>query len=255
MRYRPTAAVVSTLLLLAAGCGSGESDRASDPSPSTSTSTLGSVSTPANPDPTDATDPGAEIRFRPVLSVTQVAGRGESIQLSDLFAEDGGPTGSFTTTTTATSGTSFDAILADVTRPEDDRADQVVLLPEAVDGEVVALYTLGAALLTGEALETAAVSQADIGSWQVNPVFKVGDEGIGLFNAAAATCFGGADPGCPAQPGGTSGQIAIVFDSVVISAPEVQAATFDRDQIQISANFDEQEARQLAAEIRGTASR
>ena len=257
----------------------------------------------------------AELRFRPVLSVTQTAGLGEPVLLSDLFPEDGTPTGSTATSTTSTTTTStvpasdttvpptsttlpdgnelteaelreldddqlfqmsleqaetlseeqsalieeileeraqeqIDAILDEVTRPEDDQADQVVLLPEVVDGEVVALYTLGPTLLTGEALETASFSQQAIGSWQVNPTFKGGDDGIGLFNAASATCFGGANPECPAQPGGTNGQLAIVLDSVVVSAPEINAGSFDRDQIQISGSFDRDAADDLALQLR-----
>jgi len=262
----------------------------------------------------------AELRFRPVLAVTQTAGLGQPVLLSDLFPEDGTPTGSTTSTTTSTTSTTsttttsvpasettvaptsttlpdgnelseaelrelddqqlfqmsleqaetlsedqaalieeilgdraqeqIDAILADVTRPEEDQADQVVLLPEVVDGEVVALYTLGPTMLTGEALETASFSQQAIGSWQVNPIFKGGDDGIALFNAAAVACNGGANPECPAQPGGTNGQLAIVLDSVVVSAPEIQAASFDRDQIQISGSFDRGEADDLALQLR-----
>ena len=263
----------------------------------------------------------AELRFRPVLSVTQTAGLGEPVLLSDLFPEDGTPTGSTTSSTTSTTTTStsttttsvpasettvaptsttlpdgnelteaelrelddqqlfqlsleqaetlsddqsaliegileeraqeqIDAILDEVTRPEDDQADQVVILPEVVDGEVVALYTLGPTVLTGEALETASFSQQAIGSWQVNPVFKGGDDGIGLFNAASATCFGGANPECPAQPGGTNGQLAIVLDSEVVSAPEINAGSFDRDQIQISGSFGRDEADDLALQLR-----
>ena len=261
----------------------------------------------------------AELRFRPVLSVTQTAGLGDPILLSELFPEDGTTTGSTTSTsttstTTTTTTTSvpasdttvapttttlpdgnelteaelrelddqqlfqisleqaetlsdeqsaliqeileeradeqIDALLDEVTRPEDDQADQIVLLPEVIDGEVVAIYTLGPTMLTGEALETASFSQQAIGSWQVNPVFKGGDDGIGLFNAASATCFGGTNPECPAQPGGTNGQLAIVLDSVVVSAPEINAGSFDRDQIQISGSFGRDEADDLALQLR-----
>lgn len=261
----------------------------------------------------------AELRFRPVLSVTQTAGLGDPILLSELFPEDGTTTGSTTTSTSTTSTTTttttsvpasdttvapttttlpdgnelteaelrelddqqlfqisleqaetlsdeqsaliqeileeradeqIDALLDEVTRPEDDQADQIVLLPEVVDGEVVAIYTLGPTMLTGEALETASFSQQAIGSWQVNPVFKGGDDGIGLFNAASATCFSGTNPECPAQPGGTNGQLAIVLDSVVVSAPEINAGSFDRDQIQISGSFGRDEADDLALQLR-----
>ena len=260
----------------------------------------------------------AELRFRPVLSVTQTAGLGDPILLSELFPEDGTTTGSTTSTsttsTTTTTTTSvpasdttvapttttlpdgdelteaelrelddqqlfqisleqaetlsdeqsaliqeileeradeqIDALLDEVTRPEDDQADQIVLLPEVIDGEVVAIYTLGPTMLTGEALETASFSQQAIGSWQVNPVFKGGDDGIGLFNAASATCFGGTNPECPAQPGGTNGQLANVLDSVVVSAPEINAGSFDRDQIQISGSFGRDEADDLALQLR-----
>lgn len=113
------------------------------------------------------------------------------------------------------------------------------------DGEIVTRYLLGPTALTGESLASAAAGLDTAGvTWQVNPVFKEGDEGIGRFNAIAAKCNVG-DPSCPSVTGGP-GSLAIVLDSEVISAPAIQEAQFERDQIQITGDFDEAEAKDLA---------
>jgi len=71
----------------------------------------------------------------------------------------------------------------------------------------------------------------------VSPVLT--DDGIGAFNEMAAQCFALA-ASCP------TGQIAVVVDGVVISAPSIQTDSFEADQIQISADFSEDAARELA---------
>ena len=43
-----------------------------------------------------------------------------------------------------------------------------------------------------------------------------------------------------------TGQLAIVLDSVVQSAPTIQTPSFERDEIQISGTFTEEEAKRLA---------
>ena len=126
----------------------------------------------------------------------------------------------------------------EVTAPEDDLADQIVILTDANGNRIC----LGPTLLTGEALETADVSLDNFNQWTVNPVFKPGPDGIDAFNDAAGLCFAGSpDPEiCP------SGRLAIVLDERVVSSPSINSPTFARDQIVISGTFDEEEARDLA---------
>lgn len=139
---------------------------------------------------------------------------------------------------------------AAVTSAGADERDQPVTLygkPDP-DGNRL-LYRLGPTLLTGKAIETASAGlNSQDGRWEVRPTFKAGKDGIDLFNAAAAKCNAG-DPICPALPSGDGaplGQLAIVLDGVVQSAPSINSASFDRDQIQISGSFTEIEAKDLA---------
>lgn len=126
------------------------------------------------------------------------------------------------------------------TPSEEDRAENHVLLPDA-DGT---LYCLGPTLLTGDAIETANAFPLGLGEWQVNPVFKGGSEGIDRFNAAAEVCFGGDPDLCPTRA------LAIVLDHRVVVAPQINGATFQRDQIQITGGFDQDEAQDVALVLR-----
>ena len=128
--------------------------------------------------------------------------------------------------------------------PQDNAADQIVTLPECdrKTNELVAIYTLGPVMLTGDSLETAR-SALPSGEWVVNPVFKGGADGIDKFNLAAQAC-NSKSQSCP------TGQLAIVLDARVISAPGIQQASFERDQIQISGSFDERGASDLATVLK-----
>jgi preprotein translocase subunit SecD len=125
-----------------------------------------------------------------------------------------------------------------------DKAEAEVTLADK-DGNV---YKLGPTLLTGTAVQTAQANLGQDGKWTVNPVFKAGANGIDKFNEIAAKCYAG-DPVCPASAGG-KGRLAIVLDSLVLSAPSINNANFNRDQIQISGSFTEDEAKNLAVALR-----
>ena len=72
-----------------------------------------------------------------------------------------------------------------------------------------------------------------------------GAEGEDLWNALAAQCYAGAST-CPPQPGSTGrGQMAIELDGEVVSAPEVNAPSFNGE-VSITGNFSESEAKELA---------
>lgn len=122
-------------------------------------------------------------------------------------------------------------------------AGQVVVVPQCEEGILVATYQLGPVGLTGSALSSASAGLGPSGEWEVNPVFKGGADGIDLFNAAAVQCYA-TSPSCP------TGQLAIVLDGRVISAPRIQTPTFQADQIQISGSFTERTANDLATALR-----
>jgi len=104
------------------------------------------------------------------------------------------------------------------------------------------IYKLGPALVSGDAVEgaTATIQQ---GKWMVLPSFKAGKKGIDKFNDAASKCYS-RDPVCPL------GQLAVVLDAEVLTAPEIQDARFSRDQVQISGAFTEEEAKQVAVSLK-----
>jgi preprotein translocase subunit SecD len=146
-----------------------------------------------------------------------------------------------TTTTTAPTGeptTGFE-----LTPREDDVADKEVVLAEYDDNNDIAFtYQLGPSAATGKIVSTASAELSQTGEWSVRLEIKGGDS-IDSFNAIAAQCFGKTET-CP------SGQLAIVLDSKVVSAPTIQQASFTRDQIQISGSFTESEAKDLALVLR-----
>ena len=135
-------------------------------------------------------------------------------------------------------------LTAQTTPAGGDQKDAEVQLADR-DGFV---YQLGPTQLTGTAVETATAGIGQDGLWTVNPVFKAGPEGIDLFNAIAAKCNAG-DPICPSSQSGP-GRLAIVLDSEVLSAPAINEANFSRDQIQISGDFTEEQAKNLAVALR-----
>ena len=93
--------------------------------------------------------------------------------------------------------------------------------------------------LTGEALDSAAARFNVQQGWSVAPIFTSGSPGIDDFNVIAAAC-NTFQASCPA------GRVAIEIDGFVESAPSVNAAYFERDQITISGSFTEEEAKDLA---------
>ena len=129
-----------------------------------------------------------------------------------------------------------------VTDPAADDADATVILPTAPDAAGrVHHFLMGPALTTGASLESA-VAVLEFAQWNVQVTALEGPEGIGRFNEAARTCYyESPDPvRCP------TGQLGIVLDHVVESAPVVNALAFERDRINITGAFSEAEARDLA---------
>jgi preprotein translocase subunit SecD len=73
--------------------------------------------------------------------------------------------------------------------------------------------------------------------WTVH--LELTDAGIEAFNGFAAGCYN-KRPECP------TGMLAIVLDGAVVSAPMIQTPEFEKDRIQISGAFTEQDARAIA---------
>jgi preprotein translocase subunit SecD len=215
----------------------------------------------------------AELRFRPVISV--LPGAIEDLLSSTTTSTapaDGGPTSTVvvgdTSTTGAVEGQSAAAAATpfqedpaatttaappttttpttgfELTPREEDQPDQPVVLAERdEDGDVVNTYQLGPTAATGEIVADAAAELDPSGQWTVRLEIK-GGEGIASFNAIAGQCNARAAGVCP------SGQLAIVLDSNVVSAPTISQPSYQRDEIQISGNFTEGEAKDLALVLR-----
>lgn len=135
-------------------------------------------------------------------------------------------------------------LTAQITPPEE-RTDEAEVTLADENGN---LYTLGPLALDGRTVETATSGLTGQGAWTVNPVFRGGADGIDQFNEIAAICFSGG-PQCPAV-GGQQGQLAIVLDDEILSAPTIQQGNFNRDEIQISGAFDRDSADRLAVALR-----
>jgi len=144
-------------------------------------------------------------------------------------------------TTTTTTGEPTPEI--ELTPRDEDVPEATVLLEEVGDdGKAVNTYQLGPAGATGKIVKTARAELGQNGQWSVALEIKGGD-GIAAFNALAAECYSRAET-CP------TGQLAIVLDSEVKSAPNIQQPSFEADQIQITGSFTESEVKDLALVLR-----
>ncbi len=127
--------------------------------------------------------------------------------------------------------------------PTDTTAPQQTELPEGqdilTDKDGSFVYLVGPIAATGEVFENDASAEIQNGSWVVVVTLRSGAVGEDQWNAVASQCFNKAET-CPSQ------QLAIVLDGEVISAPVVQEPTFTGGSVQISGDFTEDEARQLA---------
>ncbi len=191
-------------------------------------------------DPTEATtdgtvDPALDpSTLDPSTLTTQQGGTGTADPCTRLTPEEAA----------AIPPLSADVCTAGVPEGSDD-PDKGVVLPQCDQdsGEVIAQYSLGPTLLTGETLEGANAGLGQGGEWIVNPTFRPGADGVDKFNVAASQCHAKSQT-CP------TGSLAVVLDGNVISAPTIQQAQFARDQIQISGSFTEKSAKNLATVLK-----
>ena len=222
LRFRPVLQVL--------GEGSGSSDEGSGGS-TTTTEGSGSTTTTEGSTTTTAGDSGDNEQGMGLAPGESAAGALPGQEPTTTTTE---PPSTTTTTAPAAEGQGS----TELTPREQDEADQTVTLADKDD----VVYQLGPALATGRIVQTA---QAEIpqGQWVVALKMRGGENGIDKFNEIASQCYSRAQT-CP------SGQLAIVLDSVVQSAPNIQEPSYTRDQIQISGSFDESDAKDLALVLR-----
>ncbi len=152
-----------------------------------------------------------------------------------------------TTTAPTTTVQPTDVDLAEGCTAEPYSADDDSLPP--ADEPVVLLdraglrLCLGPVALVGNVVESANLAATAAGDFRIDLVLT--HDGIDQFNQVAALCFAGAPDAqlCP------SARLAIISGTMVASAPAMQAPAFERDQITISGNFTESEARDLASAL------
>jgi protein-export membrane protein SecD/preprotein translocase SecF subunit len=212
----------------------------------------------------------AELRFRPVLAsfpgsvgalnkaastttttakgatTTTAAGSsttvaGQSAGAATVFGQDGATT---TSTLDITTPPSTPSTGLELTPRSKDTPDATVILEEKDQstGKANATYQLGPAQATGRIVSGATAELNQSGQWEVRLNIKGGDA-IDSFNQIASQCYSKSAT-CP------SGQLAIVLDSNVVSAPSISEPSYKRDQIQISGSFSQTEAKNLALVLR-----
>jgi preprotein translocase subunit SecD len=116
-------------------------------------------------------------------------------------------------------------------------------------GAELLLTREGQPLCVGPAQGTGEVFERQSATVENNFGFLVsvglnGGEGQATWNALATQCFNGT-PTCPRTQPGSNGQLAIVLDGEIQSAPSVNQPSFD-GAVSITGNFSQSEAQDLA---------
>jgi preprotein translocase subunit SecD len=189
-----------------------------------------------------------DLQLRPVLqsgSVDPTAGEVEttpttatSLPSETSVPSEGGPGesrgGRVMVDTTIPTETTVAAAPVDAAAPSELPPGSEVLLGR--DGFA---YLVGPVAATGLVFENNAQASIQGANWSVVVQLRSGAAGADVWNALTSRCFG-RDASCP------TAQIAIVLDGEVISAPVVQEAVFSGGEVQITGDFTEQDARDLA---------
>ena len=176
----------------------------------------------------DTTLPGATTVVDSTLPASSGPGNSRRVTATTV------PPTTSPTTVAATPGSA--PSLAEILASQDanDPNASVVLLGK--NGDV---YSAGPAGASGLVFSNDASAEINNGTWSVVVGLLKGSAGEDIWNALSTRCFN-KDETCP------TGQIAIVLDGEVISAPVVQQAIFTGGTVQISGSFTEAEARDLA---------
>ena len=129
----------------------------------------------------------------------------------------------------------------DTTVPATD-ASTTSALPDGSEvllGRDGSAYLVGPVAATGLVFENNASANIQGSNWSVVVQLRGGAAGEDIWNALTSRCYS-RDNTCP------TAQIAIVLDGEVISAPVVQEPVFSGGEVQITGDFTEQDARDLA---------
>ncbi len=183
----------------------------------------------------------AELRFRPVLQAG-IPPPDSTASTTTTVAGATTTTVAGATTTTAAPGaaapTTTIPTIPGVTPRDQDLPQAQVVLPETKGGKAVQLYRLGPSEATGRIVRSASTDapQGLGANWAVSA--SLTGDGNKQFNQLASICYN-KSPECP------TGQIAIVLDGVVKSAPVVQQPSFNGS-VQITGSFTHREASDLA---------
>lgn len=134
--------------------------------------------------------------------------------------------------------------------------DPAIFGPAAAGGDAfpsqdgATAYLLGPVGFTGDALSSADAT-IPAGQWMVTVDVK--DSQRAKANDAFNACYSGL-PTCPGPQSGSgqasNGAIAIVLDGEVVSAPSVNGPDLASDQFEISGEFSESDAKELALVLR-----
>lgn len=205
-----------------------------------------------------------ELLLRPVLqtgmlnenSPTTIVDDSSPTTVVDTVPVAGGPgssrrlnTSAVTTTTIPdSSSTTVPVIDSTTTTPADAAAAPKIELGEdpndptqtvlLLDKQGVA-YVVGPAGASGKVFKNDARADVQTGEWTVVVSLRSGADGDVQWNKMAAACFNKTEQ-CP------TGQLAMVLDGTVISAPSVNEPEFTGGSVQISGSFTADEARDLA---------
>ena len=205
-----------------------------------------------------------ELLLRPVLqtgmlnenSPTTIVDDSTPTTVVDTVPVAGGPgssrrinTSAVTTTTIpASSSTTVPVIDSTTATPADAAAAPKIELGEdpndptqtvlLLDKQGVA-YVVGPAGASGKVFKNDARADVQTGEWTVVVSLRSGADGDVQWNKMAAACFNRTEQ-CP------TGQLAMVLDGTVISAPSVNEPEFTGGSVQISGSFTADEARDLA---------
>jgi preprotein translocase subunit SecD len=189
------------------------------------------------------------VELRPVVNFTDC-----SAALADpILTEDGVVTGDLEESLGGTQGPvglrrtapePDDSVPDDIPLPATLGVNGAEFLP-TLDGGVLCV---GPAQASGEVFkrDSASVALGQVGGFSVNVELR--DDGQAAWNSIATQCFNQL-PTCPStgiDANGSSrpGQIAIVLDGVIQSAPSVNVPTFD-EFVSITGSFSQDEADQL----------
>ena len=187
---------------------------------------------------TSTTIPGSETTVvdTSVVDTTIAATEGGPGSVRSRGAATTIPASTDTTVPAPTDTTAPAADAANISISEDTTDPNVNAVLLGQNGEA---YLVGPAGASGKVFTSNAQAVINNGSWTVTVELQKGAAGEDLWNALTTRCFN-RDATCP------TARIAIALDGNVISAPTVQEAVFTGGNVQISGDFSQAEARDLA---------